>query len=171
MDPYVSAIWRRWPARHRWCGSRASRARPVAAAASVPCATLAPVTATSPHCDEILELLRGADCHYGNALRDEEAGLSIGAAARARDGVRLDRIVDLRSAVHQVADGEHSHTKAQAGHEDSVLRALLHFEAGMSEELRRHVRVRLAQVQSQFGLRETTQPLRCVTRGAQARRR
>lgn len=126
---------------------------------------------TGTHRDQILEHLRNADCHYGNALRDEEAGLSIAAAAAKRDEVKLDRITDLRRAVHQVADGQHSRNKAEAGHEDGVLRALLHFDAELTPELRSHVYARLAEVQSQFGLRETTQPLRCVTRGAQARRR
>lgn len=121
--------------------------------------------------DEILQLMRQADCHYANALRDEEDGLSIEDAARKRDEVRLDRTIDLRRAVHMVALGEHSQSKAQAGHEDGVLRALLHLEGQMSMELRRYICARLAEVQSEFGLRETTQPLRCVTRGAQARRR
>lgn len=121
--------------------------------------------------DEILQLMRQADCHYGNALRDEEEGLSINDAARKRDEVRLDRISDLRRGVHMVALSAHSINRAQAGHEDGVLRALLHFEGCMSVGLRRHIYARLAEVQSEFGLRETTQPLRCVTRGAQARGR
>lgn len=129
------------------------------------------MTAQTIHHDEILNLLRQADCHYGNALRDEEDGLTIQDAARNRDEVRLDRISDLRRAVHMVAHGERSQTKAQAGHEDGVLRALLHFETQMSDGLRRHVYARIAQLQPEFGLRVTTQPLRCVTRGAQARRR
>ncbi|WP_158168555.1 hypothetical protein [Mycolicibacterium smegmatis] len=136
-----------------------------------PVAALVALVDTAPYRDEILTFLRGADCHYGNALRDEEAGLSIAQAAAKRDEVKLDRIADLRHAVHQVAEGEPSRTKAEAGHEDGVLRALLHFESEMSPELRQHVYARLTAVQSQFGLRETTQPLRCVTRGAQARRR
>lgn len=125
----------------------------------------------NPYHAEILEFLRRADCHYGNSLRDEEANLTIVEAASRRDEVRLDRIVELRHAVRMVADGEWSHTKAQAGHEDGVLRALLHFEAQMSDGLRQHVHTRLAQLQPEFGLRETMQPLRCVTRGAKARRR
>lgn len=123
------------------------------------------------HRDEMLEVLRRVDCHYGFALRDEEAGLTVGEAAAKRDEVKLDRIVDLRRALQQVADGVHSVTKKEAGHEDGVLRALLHFEHEMSEELRRHVYTRLTAAQQEFGLRETTQPLRCVTRGAQARRK
>jgi hypothetical protein len=107
----------------------------------------------------------------GGELRDEEAGLTVEDAARERDEVRLDRIVDLRRAVRMVADGDCSRTKAQAGHEDGVLRALLHLEAKMSDGLRRHVYARLSQLQPEFGLRETTQPLRCVSSGAQARRR
>ncbi|OBK19387.1 hypothetical protein A5636_18515 [Mycobacterium asiaticum] len=134
------------------------------------CATLADVVDPSPHHDEILDLLRRAYCHYGFALRDEDAGLSIAAAAAKRDEVKLDRIVDLRRAVHQVAESIHSVTKKEAGHEDGVLRALLHFEPEMSRELREHIYGRLAATQQEFGLRETTQPLRCVTRGAQARR-
>lgn len=136
-----------------------------------PVAALVALEDTAPYRDEVLTFLRSADCHYGNALRDEEAGLSIADAAAKRDEVKLDRIEDLRRAVHQVADAEPSRTKAEAGHEDGVLRALLHFESEMSQELRQHVYARLAAVQSEFGLRETTQPLRCVTRGAQARRR
>lgn len=136
-----------------------------------PVAALVALEDTAPYRDEILTFLRGANCHYGNALRDEEAGLSIADAAAKRDEVELDRIGDLRHSVHQVADAEPSRTKAEAGHEDGVLRALLHFESEMSPELRQHVFARIAAVQSEFGLRETTQPLRCVTRGAQARRR
>ena len=63
-----------------------------------------------------------------------------------RDEVKLDRIGDLRRAVHRVADGEHSRTKAEAGREDGVLRALLHFDAEMTQELRSHVYARLAAV-------------------------
>ncbi len=125
---------------------------------------------TNPYRDEVLALLRRADCHYGNALRDEEAGWTAERAARERDEVRLDRIIDLRHAVRMVADGELSRTKAQAGHEDGVLRALLHFETEMSDGLRGRIHARLAQLQPEFGLWETVQPLRCVTRGAQARR-
>jgi hypothetical protein len=80
---------------------------------------------TNPHREEILALLRRADCHYGNALRDAEVGLTVDEAADKRK-VRTDRIVALRAAVRRVGDGEHSRTKAQAGHEDGVLRALLH---------------------------------------------
>lgn len=125
---------------------------------------------TSPHRSEILALLRDANCHYGNALCDEEAGLSAEQAAEKRDEVRVDRIVALRTAVHMVANGEHSDIRSWAEHEDAVLRALLHFEAKMAPGLRQYVHARLAQVQSQFGLQSTTRPLRCVTRGASARR-
>ncbi|MDZ7882574.1 MAG: DUF3883 domain-containing protein [Mycobacterium sp.] len=124
----------------------------------------------TPHRDEILGLLRRVDCHYGATLRDEDAGLSIAGAAAKRDGVKLDRIAELRRAVHQVADGAHSRTKKEAGNEDGVLRALLHFDAEMTPELRRYVYARLAAVQPEFGLRETTEKLACRTRGAQARR-
>ncbi len=75
-----------------------------------------------------LSLLRGADCHCGDALCDEEGGLSVEEAARKRDEVRLDRIVHLRRAVRMVADGGRSSLKKQAAHGDGVLRALLHFE-------------------------------------------
>ena len=84
--------------------------------------------------------------------------------------MRADRIVDLRNGVHMVADGENSINKKQAGHEDGVLRALLHFRSQMSEGLRQHVLARLAQVQPQFGLTKTQAPLQCRTRGANARR-
>lgn len=124
----------------------------------------------NPHHDEILSLLRRADCHYGYAIRDEEEGLSVAEAATKRDQVRTDRIVDLRRAVHMVADGEHSVSKKQASHEDGVLRALLHFQGGMSSGLRQHILARLALLQPQFGLTKTQAPLRCITRGANARR-
>ena len=72
---------------------------------------------TNPHREEILALLRHADCHYGNALRDAECGLTVDRGSRQTQG-RTDRIVALRAAVGRVGDGEHSRTKAQAGHED-----------------------------------------------------
>ena len=122
------------------------------------------------HRKEILTLLRKADCHYGAALRDEEAGLSIDQAATKRDRVRTDRIVDLRKAVHMVADGDYSINKKQASHEEAVLRALLHFDGEMSRGLHQHIVSRLAEVQPQFGMQRTVAPLRCVTRGANARR-
>lgn len=125
----------------------------------------------NPYRNEMLTLLRRADCHYGDALRDLEAGLDIPQAARKRDEVRLDRIVALRHAVGMVADSEHSVNKKQAGHEDGVLRALLHFEGEMTGDLRRHIYARLAQLQPEFGLPQSVAPLRCVTRGANARRR
>lgn len=127
---------------------------------------------TDTHRDEILDLLRKTDCHYGNTIRDEDEGLTPAAAAAKRDGVKPGRIVELRRAVHQVADGEHSSIKKWAAHEDAVLRALLHFEAEMTPELRRYVYARLREVQSdpRFGLKVTTEPLDCKTRGAQARR-
>ena len=121
--------------------------------------------------DEIFALLRRADCHYAAALRDEEEGLSVEEAAFNRDQVLTSRIVQLRRAVNMVADGEPSVNKTQGGHEDGVLRALLHFQGQMSGELRQHIFARLANVQSQFGLKRTTDPLGCVTRGANARRR
>ncbi|ULP48349.1 protein NO VEIN domain-containing protein [Mycolicibacter virginiensis] len=122
------------------------------------------------HRPEILDLLRDADCHYGNTLRDEEAGLSVPEAAAKRDGVKPSRIIELRRAVHQVAGGEHSRVTKWAEHEDAVLRALLHFDATMTPELRRYLYARLAAVQSEFGLPTTTEKLACRTRGAQARR-
>lgn len=39
---------------------------------------------SSTHRDEILSLLRTANCHYGAALRDAEDGLSVDAAAKKR---------------------------------------------------------------------------------------
>ena len=122
------------------------------------------------HHDEVLSLLWRADCHYGWALRDEEEGLTADQAANKRDQVRTDRIVELRRAVHMVADGEHSINKKQAGHEDGVLRALLHFRGVMSDGLRQYIAARLAQLQPQFGLTKTQAPLLCRTRGANARR-
>ncbi len=125
----------------------------------------------NPYRNEMLSFLRRADCHYGDALRDQDAGLDVQQAARKRDEVRPDRIDDLRRAVGMVADGAHSLNKKQAGHEDGVLRALLHFEGEMSSELRQYILTRLAQLQPQFGLTKSVAPLRCVTRGAKARRR
>jgi hypothetical protein len=58
---------------------------------------------TNPYRDEVLSLLRRAVCHYGDALRDEDAGWTVEQAARERDDVRLDRIIDLRRAVRMVA--------------------------------------------------------------------
>jgi hypothetical protein len=124
----------------------------------------------NPHRDEIRDLLLRADCHYGDALCDEEDGLSVEEAARKRDEVRRDRIVDLRRAVRMVAAGERSINKKQAGHEDGVLRALLHFSGEMSGDLDQYIRTRLGELQSEFGLTKTVAPLRCVTRGANARR-
>lgn len=123
----------------------------------------------NPHRDEMLSLLRRADCHYGNTLCDEEAGWTVDHAARERN-VQASRIVELRRAVRAAADGQFSRTKAQAGHEDGVLRALLQFRNRDVRRAAGHVHARLVQLQREFGLRETVQPLRCVTRGAQARR-
>jgi hypothetical protein len=53
---------------------------------------------TNPHREEILALFRRADCHYGNALRDAEVGLTVDEAADKRK-VRTDRIVALRGEV------------------------------------------------------------------------
>ena len=89
------------------------------------------------------------DCHYGNTLRDEDAGWSVDRAGRERN-VQSSRIVELREAVRRVADGDFSRTKAQAGHEDGVLRAMLHFRGQMSEGLRQHVDTRLARLKAQF---------------------
>lgn len=122
------------------------------------------------HRDEILFFLRRADCHYGYAIRDEEEGLSIEEAAIKRDQVRTDRVRDLRRAVHMVAADHHSINKKQAAHEDGVLRALLHFQGQMSAGLLQYVFARLALLQPRFGLPTNLEPLRCVTRGANARR-
>jgi hypothetical protein len=111
-------------------------------------------------------LLRSADCHYGNTLRDEEAGWTVERAARERN-VQPDRIVELRQAVHAVVDGEFSRNKTQAGHESGVLRALLHFRGGMSEGLRQYVDTRITRLRWEFdpGLKAT--PLQCTNRGAE----
>ncbi|MBE5469553.1 protein NO VEIN domain-containing protein [Mycobacteroides abscessus] len=126
---------------------------------------------TDTHRDEILDLLRKADCHYGNTIRDEDDELTPAEAAAKRD-VKPGRIVELRRAVHQVADGEHSRVAKWAAHEDAVLRALLNREAEMTPELHQYVLTRLEEVQSdpRWGLKVTTEPLACNTRGAQARR-
>jgi hypothetical protein len=120
---------------------------------------------TNPYRDEILSLLRRADCHYGNTLRDEEAGWTVEHAARARN-VQPGRIVELRGAVHAVADGQLSRTKAQAGHEDGVLRALLHLRGNMSEDLRQHIGTRLGRLKAEFLPDLKAVPLQCNTRGA-----
>jgi hypothetical protein len=119
---------------------------------------------TNPHREEILALLRRADCHYGNALRDAESGLTVDEAADKRK-VRADRIVALRAAVGRVGDGEHSRTRAQAGHEDGVLRALLHFRSEMSDGLRQHIDTGLARLKAQFLPHLKAVPLQCHTRG------
>lgn len=123
-----------------------------------------PTNSSDPKRHEILTLLRRADCHYGYALRDEEAGLSVDEAARDRN-VRTDRIVALRAAVRRVADGEPSRNKAHAGHEDGVLRALLHFKSGMSAELIHHIDMRLAQLRAEFIPNLKAVPLQCRARG------
>ena len=115
--------------------------------------------------EEIFSLLRRADCHYGNTLRDEEAGWSIEHAARERN-VRTDRIVELRAAVRRAGNSEHSRTKAQAGHEDGVLRALLHFRNEMSDGLRQHIDTRLTRLKAEFIPTLKAVPLQCKTRGA-----
>jgi ElaB/YqjD/DUF883 family membrane-anchored ribosome-binding protein/energy-coupling factor transporter ATP-binding protein EcfA2 len=120
---------------------------------------------TNPHRDEILALLRRADCHYGNALRDEEAGWTVEHAARERN-VQPGRILELRRAVRAAADGQFSRTKSQAGHEDGVLRALLHFRGEMSEGLRQHIDSRLARLRAEFLPDLKAVPLQCNTRGA-----
>ncbi|WP_310773619.1 hypothetical protein [Mycobacterium sp. Z3061] len=110
-------------------------------------------------------LLRTADCHYGNTLRDEQAGWSIERAATERR-VRPERIVELRAAVHRVCDGEHSNNKTQAGYEDAVLRALLHFRGEMSAGLRQHIDMRLTRLRSEYLPDLKAVPLQCNTRGA-----
>jgi hypothetical protein len=124
----------------------------------------------NPHRDEILTLLRRADCHYGNTQRDEEAGWSVDRAARERN-VTTDRIVELRAAVRRVSNGEHSRNKAQAGHEDGVLRAVLHFRSGMSEALRQHIDTRLVRLKAEFIPDLKAEPLQCNARGANHVRR
>jgi|RhiMethySRZTD1v2_1073278.scaffolds.fasta_scaffold883483_2 hypothetical protein len=118
-----------------------------------------------PHRNEILMLLRRADCHYGNTLRDEEAGWTAEYAAGERN-VQPDRIVELREAVRAVVDGEFSRTKAQAGHEDGVRRALLHFRGEMSKGLRQCVDTRLARLKAEFIPDLKVTPLQCTHRGA-----
>jgi hypothetical protein len=75
------------------------------------------------------ERLPAAIPAHARSVAHEEAGLDVEEAARTRDEVRPDRIVDLRLAIRMVANAERSLNKRQAGHEDGVLRALLHFEA------------------------------------------
>lgn len=125
--------------------------------------------ADSPLHGEILTLLRRADCHYGNALRDEESGRSVLQSARDRN-VRVDRIVALRAAVHRAADGQPSVSKAQAGHEDGVLRALLRFRHEMSDGLSQHIDTGLARLKAQFIPDLKPTPLQCGYRRADNRR-
>lgn len=117
------------------------------------------------HRDEILSLLRRADCHYGNTLRDAEAGWTAEYAAGERN-VQPGRIVELRKAVRAVADADLSTTKAQAGHEDGVLRALLHFRGELPEGLRQHIDRRLAALKAEFLPDLKSVPLQCNTRGS-----
>ena len=121
--------------------------------------------ATTSLQDEIAALLRRADCHYGNTLRDEEAGWTVAKAAVERN-VRSDRIVELRAAVRRAILGEHSQTKAQVGHEDGVLRALLHFRGELSEGLRQHIDTRLARLKADFLPNLKVIPLQCKVRGS-----
>jgi hypothetical protein len=118
----------------------------------------------NPHRGEILTLLRRADCHYGNTLRDKEAGWSVEHAAGERK-VDTDRIVDLRAAVQRAAAGEVSRNKSQAGHEDGILRALLHFRGEMSDGLRRHIDTGLARLKAEFIPDLKAEPLQCNHRG------
>jgi hypothetical protein len=118
----------------------------------------------SVHRGEIQALLRRADCHYGNTLRDEEAGWSVERAARERN-VGTDRIIELRAAVRRVCNGERARTKAHAGHEDGVLRALLHFRGEMSQGLRQHIDTRLTRLRAEFIPELKAVPLQCNSRG------
>jgi hypothetical protein len=114
---------------------------------------------------EILALLARADCHDGNTLRDKEAGWSVARAAGERN-VTPARIRELRAAVGRASHGERSRIKAHAGHEDGVLRALLHFRAEMSEELRQHISTRLAALKAEFIPDLKPVPLQCNAGGA-----
>jgi hypothetical protein len=114
---------------------------------------------------EILALLARADCHYGNTLRDKEAGWSIERAAGERN-VTPAGIRELRAAVARVCHGERSRIKAHAGHEDGVLRALLHFRGQMSDELRQHISTRLAALKAEFIPDLKPEPLQCSAGGA-----
>ena len=125
---------------------------------------------TSSLRDEITALLRRADCHYGNTFRDEEAGWTVAEAAGERN-VRIDRIVELRAAVRRAILGEHSQTKAQAGHEDGVLRALLHFRGELSDDLRQHIDTRLARLKAEFLPDLKVIPLQCKVRGSNQSKR
>lgn len=118
-----------------------------------------------PHRDEMLSLLRRADCHYGNTLRDEEAGWSVEHAASERD-VQARRIMELRTAVRRARNGEFSRNATQAGHEDGVLRAALHFRSEMSDGLRQHIDTRLARLKAEFLPELKAVPLQCNTRGS-----
>jgi head-tail adaptor len=123
------------------------------------------MTGDNPYREEILTLLHRANCRYGNTFRDEEAGWSVERAARERN-VKTDRIVELRASVRRACNGEHSRTRAQAGHEDGVLRALLHFRSEMSGELRQHVDTRLTRLKAEFIPDLKAVPLQCNSRGA-----
>ncbi|PPJ23993.1 hypothetical protein [Nocardia nova] len=118
------------------------------------------MSGSNRHREEIATLLRRAACHYGHALRDEEAGWSLERAAREHN-VLTSRIGDLRRAVRSVLDGEVSRVATWADHEDAVLRALLHFRGEMSEGLRQHVDTRLIQLRAEFKLTTKVEPLRC----------
>lgn len=117
---------------------------------------------------EIATLLRRADCHYGNALRDEEDGRSVEQTADLR-GVRTDRIVALRAAVHRAVNGKASVSITQAGHEDGVLRALLHFRNEMSESLQQHIDTGLARLKAEYIPDLKPIPLQCKHRFAERR--
>ena len=120
--------------------------------------------ATNPHREEILALLRRADCHYGNALRDADAGLTVDEAADKRK-VRTDRIVALRAAVRRVGDGEHARTKGSGGPRGRGAPCPAAFRSEMSDGLRQHIDTGLARLKAQFLPHLKAVPLQCHSRG------
>lgn len=119
----------------------------------------------NPYRQEILLLLSRAECHYGDTLRDEEVGWSVDRAAGERN-IEPGRNVDLRRAVRRVLDGETASNKSQAGHEDGVFRALLHFRGSMSEGLRQYADTQLSRLKAEFLPNLKAEPLKCNHRGA-----
>lgn len=120
----------------------------------------------NPFRDEMLALLRRADCHYGNTLRDEEAGRSVEEAARRRS-VKPERIVELRERIRVVVvDREVSGNKTRAEHEAAILRALLHFRSVMSDGLLHQVKMRIVDLKTEFLPDLEATPLQCTKWGA-----
>ncbi|WP_198290994.1 hypothetical protein [Mycobacterium sp. 155] len=115
---------------------------------------------TDTYRDEILDLLRRADCHFGHTLREVEDGLTVDQASELRD-VGRDQVASCRRAVQRLLDGEFSANATQAGYDEAVHRALLHFRGEMSDGLRQHVDTQLARFKAEYLPDLKVEPLQC----------